>query len=59
MICVQTWNSATEIAEAYTIGKMESGAAMQLLKSVDPEVTESLACHVKTHSLLSESLHFN
>lgn len=49
---LEAWNSASELAEAYQLGKMESGAAMQLLNEVDEEVVESLSSHVKTLSQL-------
>ncbi|CAK9116501.1 unnamed protein product [Durusdinium trenchii] len=48
---LQAWNSASELAEAYQLGKMESGAAMQLLNEVDEEVVESLSSHVKKWSM--------
>lgn len=45
--CWEAWSSASELAEAYQLGKMESGAAVQLMQNVDTEVVEILSEHVK------------
>lgn len=48
----QEWESKGQIAAAYKIGRMESGAACNLLNNVDADVTERLATMVKKLCLL-------
>lgn len=44
---LKVWQSASEIAEAYQIGRMESQAALRLLQSVDPEIVGRLSVLVQ------------
>lgn len=43
----QVWNSANELVQAYSIGRSEAAAALNLLNSVAPSVCEELSNLVK------------
>ncbi|CAL1139439.1 unnamed protein product [Cladocopium goreaui] len=47
----QVWNSANELVQAYSIGRSEAAAALNLLNSVAPSVCEELSNLVKQHSM--------
>lgn len=46
-VSVEEWNKASQLADAYKIGKGESEAAVNLLRNVDKDVFNSLATSVK------------
>lgn len=45
---LSAWNKASEVAEAYSIGRTESAAALCLHKEVEPEVVRFLAQQVQS-----------
>lgn len=47
----EAWNRASDMAQAYRIGKAESEAALNLLRFVDVATGDSLAAHVKSLEL--------
>ena len=51
----EAWSKASDVAEAYAIGKLESAAAINLFKEVDDPVIDHLAMMVKYPSLKMNS----
>ena len=47
----QEWQDSSEIMQAYTVGKLEAGAAMELLHNVPDEICATLARLVKCHGV--------
>ena len=47
----EAWSKASDVAEAYAIGKLESAAAINLFKEVDAPVIDHLSMMVKYPSL--------
>ena len=46
----QVWNNAAELIQAYSIGRNEANAALNLLNHIPVEVGDRLAQLVKRHS---------
>ena len=43
----QVWNTATQVADAYQIGRVESNAALNLHSKVDADIVERLSFLVR------------
>lgn len=47
----QEWSSATAVAKAYSIGRLESGAVSQLMCHVHPDVLQRITEDVKRRGM--------